>query len=91
MEDLVFRVVLEVKAEAMAVRDILIEKELVSAERWDELVERHRTSFDAFEVVSKIERTSDPGSASGSQPHESEGEERPGQGSDSPGDTSHEG
>jgi hypothetical protein len=56
LEELVFRVVLEIKAETMAIRDVLIEKNLISLQRWDDLVKRHKTSYNAFELVQKIEK-----------------------------------
>ncbi len=56
LEELIFRVVLQTKAETLAVRDILLEKDLVSPERWDELVRNHKNSYSLFEVVKKIEK-----------------------------------
>jgi hypothetical protein len=56
LEELVFRVVLETKAETMAIRDILIEKDIVSHDRWDSLVEGHKTSYNAFRVVTEINK-----------------------------------
>jgi len=57
LEQLIFGVVLQAKAETMAIRDILIEKDLVSPEQWDELVKGHKTSYTSFEVVTAIERS----------------------------------
>jgi hypothetical protein len=55
LEELVFRVILEIKAENLAIRDILVENNLVSSDRWDDLVERHKTSFESFKKVSAVE------------------------------------
>ncbi|MBW2059625.1 MAG: hypothetical protein JRH07_16610 [Deltaproteobacteria bacterium] len=55
LEELIFGAVLQTRAETMAVRDILLEKELVSPERWEELVEDHKTSFSSFKAVAEME------------------------------------
>lgn len=68
LEELIFRVVLQTKAETMAIRDILIEKNLASSERWDELVKDHKMSFSSFKVVTEMENKDSPqGSSSRGQ------------------------
>ncbi len=80
LEELVFKVVLETKAETMAIRDILMERNLVSSERWDELVKRHKTSYDSFKVVTAMEKrhisrsplaSGDQGTEEGKSPYDS--------------------
>ena len=56
LEELVFQLVLQSKAESMAIREVLIEKNLVSSERLDELMRRHKTSYDSFKAITDMER-----------------------------------
>jgi len=62
LEELMFGVVLQTKAEIMAIRDILIESNLVSAKRWDDMVREYQSSYSSFKVVKELEKrsTSEP-------------------------------
>ena len=66
LEDLVFRLVLQTKAESMAIRDILLEKNFVSPERWEELVEEHKKANGSFKVIKEMEaRATTPSTEAG--------------------------
>lgn len=58
LEELMFGVVLQTKAEIMAIRDILIESNLVSAKRWDDTVREYQSSYSSFKVVKDLEKRS---------------------------------
>lgn len=77
LEELVFDVILEAKAETMAIRDILIEKNLVSSDQWDELVHHHKTSYDSFKVITEVERRHNSTSPSVPRDKELNGQESP--------------
>ena len=72
LEDLVFRLVLQTKAESMAIRDILLEKNFVSPERWEELVEEHKKAYGSFKVIKEMEARSTAPSTEGGEDKESE-------------------
>ena len=77
LEELVFDISLETKAETMAIRDILIDKNLVSSDQWDELVSHHKTSYDSFKVITEVERRHDSTSPSVPGDRELNGRESP--------------
>jgi hypothetical protein len=58
LEELLFRVVLQVKAENMAIRDIFLENNLIPPKRWDELVKEHKRSYSSFTVIKEMEARS---------------------------------
>jgi hypothetical protein len=55
LEELVFQVVLQTKAESMAIREILLEKDLVSSDGWEARINHHKMSYGYFEMIQEIE------------------------------------
>ena len=50
---------LQSKAEVMATRDLLLEKDLVSPEEWNELVTQHKKSYDYSRMIHDLEEGRD--------------------------------
>jgi hypothetical protein len=72
LEDLIVNVVLRSKAEIIAIRDILIEKSLVSAEEWDKMVQDRENSHSYFELVQDLEQESSQSLDTDQEPYEEE-------------------
>lgn len=72
LEDLIVSVVLRSKAEIITIRDILIEKSLVSGEEWDKMVQDREKSHRYFELVQDLEKESSQSLDKDAEPYEEE-------------------